>query len=89
MMSRIRGEKRFDKNAEGGETATHEGRKSPKYIRHLRKIYRLLGKANGETSLLTHHTCIYNINVEKTDFIAESDANFDTELSYACIEKTM
>ena len=89
-MCRIRGEGSFVKNSEGGEAATHEGRKSPKYIRHLRKIYGLLREANGETSLLTHHIDIYNyINVEKRTFIAASEANFVTEYSYAFIEKTM
>ena len=42
---------------------THEGRKSPKYIRHLRKIYGLLREANGETSTLTHHIGTY-INIK-------------------------
>ena len=59
VMSRIRGEKSFVKNSEGGDAATHEERKSPKYIRHLRKIYGLLREANGETSLLTHHIDIF------------------------------
>ena len=63
VMSRIRGEKSFVKNSEGGDVATHEGRKSPKYIRHLRKIYGLLREANGETSSLTHHIGIY-INIK-------------------------
>ena len=63
VMSRIRGEKSFVKNSEGGDAAMHEGRKSPKYIRHLRKIYGLLREANGETSLLTHHIGIY-INIK-------------------------